>query len=103
MSTPDQQIHPHATGRAAQTVEQHQEPQDLVFYSGWVGIQIVLNTRLRLPELTQRRRPVLPVRAAELDLARGARDPVPVQGGEPVQEGEALPWLVLTDLYPPTL
>ncbi|KAI0653510.1 glutathione S-transferase C-terminal-like protein [Cubamyces menziesii] len=35
MSVPDQHIYPHATARAAQTVEQHQEPQDLVFYSGW--------------------------------------------------------------------
>ncbi|KAI0359623.1 glutathione S-transferase C-terminal-like protein [Trametes cingulata] len=32
---PDQYIHPHATGLAAKTVEKHQEPQDLVFYSGW--------------------------------------------------------------------
>ncbi|TBU39043.1 glutathione-S-transferase [Dichomitus squalens] len=35
MGLPDEQIHPIATGRAAQTVEQHQESQDLVFYSGW--------------------------------------------------------------------
>jgi len=32
---PDQHIHPVATGAAAKTVEKHQEPQDLVFYSGW--------------------------------------------------------------------
>ncbi|KAI0629001.1 glutathione-S-transferase [Trametes polyzona] len=31
----DGHIFPHATGFAAKTVEQHQEPQDLVFYSGW--------------------------------------------------------------------
>ena len=36
MSNPDQNIFPHATGVAAKTVERHQEPQDLVFYSGWV-------------------------------------------------------------------
>ncbi|EJF57534.1 glutathione-S-transferase [Dichomitus squalens LYAD-421 SS1] len=35
MGVPDEQIHPVATGRAAQTVKQHQESQDLVFYSGW--------------------------------------------------------------------
>ncbi|KAI0753111.1 glutathione-S-transferase [Daedaleopsis nitida] len=35
MGLPDEHIHPHATGRAAQTVQQHQEPQELVFYSGW--------------------------------------------------------------------
>ncbi|KAI0770941.1 glutathione S-transferase C-terminal-like protein [Trametes elegans] len=35
MSEPHAHIYPHATGRAATTVEQHQEPQDLVFYAGW--------------------------------------------------------------------
>ncbi|OBZ69936.1 Glutathione S-transferase omega-1 [Grifola frondosa] len=35
MSAAEQKIHPHATGLAAKTVEAHQEPQDLVFYSGW--------------------------------------------------------------------
>ncbi|KAI0079303.1 glutathione-S-transferase [Panus rudis PR-1116 ss-1] len=35
MSIPDQQIHPVATGRAAETVAQHQDPQELIFYSGW--------------------------------------------------------------------
>ncbi|KAF8119757.1 glutathione S-transferase [Boletus edulis] len=32
---PDEKIHPVATGRAAETVAQHQDPQDLVFWSGW--------------------------------------------------------------------
>jgi len=32
---PDADIFPHATGEALKTVEQHQEPQDLVFWSGW--------------------------------------------------------------------
>ena len=36
MGLPDENIHPHATGRAATTVAEHQEPQDLIFYSGWV-------------------------------------------------------------------
>ena len=31
---PDAQIHPVATGEAIKTVEAHQDPQDLVFYSG---------------------------------------------------------------------
>ncbi|EJC99033.1 uncharacterized protein FOMMEDRAFT_136787 [Fomitiporia mediterranea MF3/22] len=35
MSIPDEHIQPHATGAAAKTVEQHQEPQEVVFYSGW--------------------------------------------------------------------
>ena len=38
---PDQHIHPVATGAAAKTVEKHQEPQDLVFYSGWVSQRII--------------------------------------------------------------
>ena len=33
---PDQKIFPHATGKAAETVAKHQDPQDLVFYAGWV-------------------------------------------------------------------
>ncbi|KAN0081428.1 Glutathione S-transferase, C-terminal-like protein [Tylopilus felleus] len=32
---PDEDIHPVATGPAAQTVAEHQDPQDLVFWSGW--------------------------------------------------------------------
>lgn len=39
MGIPDEQIHPSATGAAANTVEQHQDPQDLVFYAGWVRIK----------------------------------------------------------------
>ncbi|KAF8806588.1 glutathione-S-transferase [Phlegmacium glaucopus] len=35
MSIPDAEIFPHATGAAEQIVAEHQEPQDLVFYSGW--------------------------------------------------------------------
>ncbi|THH07264.1 hypothetical protein EW145_g3494 [Phellinidium pouzarii] len=35
MLTPDQRIYPHATGLAAKTVEKRQDPQELVFYSGW--------------------------------------------------------------------
>lgn len=38
MSMPDEHIHPSATGLAAQTVEKHQEPQEIVFYAGWVSI-----------------------------------------------------------------
>ncbi|PSR72646.1 hypothetical protein PHLCEN_2v11481 [Hermanssonia centrifuga] len=38
MSMPDEKIFPHATGFAAKTVEDHQQPQDLVFYSGWVRV-----------------------------------------------------------------
>ena len=34
MPMPDAQIHPVATGKAIKTVEAHQDPQDLVFYSG---------------------------------------------------------------------
>jgi glutathione S-transferase len=35
MPIPDADIHPVATGPAIKVVEAHQEPQDLVFYSGW--------------------------------------------------------------------
>ncbi|EGN92742.1 hypothetical protein SERLA73DRAFT_190579 [Serpula lacrymans var. lacrymans S7.3] len=35
MGIPDEKIHPVATGVAIKTVEKHQEPQELVFYSGW--------------------------------------------------------------------
>ncbi|TFK44944.1 glutathione-S-transferase [Crucibulum laeve] len=35
MGIPDEQIFPHATGAAEKTVADHQEPQELVFYSGW--------------------------------------------------------------------
>ncbi|KDR75637.1 hypothetical protein GALMADRAFT_156618 [Galerina marginata CBS 339.88] len=35
MGIPDEQIYPHATAAAAQTVAKHQEPQDLIFYAGW--------------------------------------------------------------------
>ena len=36
MSMPDAKIFPRATGAAELVVAQHQETQDLVFYSGWV-------------------------------------------------------------------
>ncbi|KXN87456.1 Glutathione S-transferase omega-1 [Leucoagaricus sp. SymC.cos] len=35
MSVPDAQIHPYATGAAAETVAKHQDPQELVFWAGW--------------------------------------------------------------------
>ncbi|KAI9062367.1 glutathione transferase omega class [Trametes sanguinea] len=34
-SSEDHGIHPVATGRAAETVQQHAQPQDLVLYAGW--------------------------------------------------------------------
>ena len=37
MSPSDVQIFPHATGAAAHVVAQHQDPQELVFYCGWVS------------------------------------------------------------------
>lgn len=33
---PDEDFYPAATGRAAETVTQHQDEQNLVFWSGWV-------------------------------------------------------------------
>jgi glutathione S-transferase len=33
----DENIHPHATGLAAKTVEAHQDKQNFVFWSGWVS------------------------------------------------------------------
>lgn len=38
MSVPDVQIFPHATGQAIKTVEAHQDPQELIFYAGWVRV-----------------------------------------------------------------
>ncbi|KII95625.1 hypothetical protein PLICRDRAFT_97369 [Plicaturopsis crispa FD-325 SS-3] len=35
MSTPDRNIFPHATGAAAATVKNHEQPADLVYYAGW--------------------------------------------------------------------
>ncbi|EMD33587.1 hypothetical protein CERSUDRAFT_159757 [Gelatoporia subvermispora B] len=35
MSTPNGEVHPVATGPAAETVAKHQDPQDLVFYCAW--------------------------------------------------------------------
>ncbi|KIP04096.1 hypothetical protein PHLGIDRAFT_76517 [Phlebiopsis gigantea 11061_1 CR5-6] len=35
MAIPDEQIFPHATGAAAETVQKHQQPQDVIFYAGW--------------------------------------------------------------------
>ncbi|KAF8884868.1 glutathione-S-transferase [Mucidula mucida] len=40
MSMPDEHIHPCATERAAQTVAEHQQPQKLVFWSGWVSAHL---------------------------------------------------------------
>ena len=37
MSIPDEKIYPEATGEAAKVVALHQDPQELVFYSGWVS------------------------------------------------------------------
>lgn len=34
MPMPDAQIHPSATGKAKEIVDKHQDPQELVFYSG---------------------------------------------------------------------
>lgn len=36
MSMPDAKIFPHATGAAELVVARHKEPQDVVFYGGWV-------------------------------------------------------------------
>ena len=36
MAIADADLFPHATGEAAKTVAKHTEPQELVFYAGWV-------------------------------------------------------------------
>ena len=36
MGYPDEDVYPTATGRALETVKQHEGPQDLVFWAGWV-------------------------------------------------------------------
>ncbi|TFK50941.1 glutathione-S-transferase [Heliocybe sulcata] len=38
MSVPDAQIHPHATGPAALTAAKHQDPRDIIFWTGWVPL-----------------------------------------------------------------
>jgi glutathione S-transferase len=48
MGMPDENIHPHATGAALETVNAHQEPQDIVFWSGWC----VCDTPERLMKLS---------------------------------------------------
>jgi len=35
MATPDQNVHPHASGAAEKTVRDHQDPQELVLYGSW--------------------------------------------------------------------
>lgn len=35
MGLPDEHIHPHATGKAANTVAAHKDPQPVTFYAGW--------------------------------------------------------------------
>lgn len=54
MGIPDEQIFPHATGAAARTVEQHQEPQELIFYAGWVRIPLYMDV-LRSSQLESSR------------------------------------------------
>ncbi|KAH9917095.1 glutathione-S-transferase [Epithele typhae] len=49
MSVPDVKIFPHATGLASKTISEHQDKQDLVFYSGWV-CPYVQRTRIVLEE-----------------------------------------------------
>lgn len=36
MGIPEENIYPHATGPAEHLVAKHQEPQELIFYAGWV-------------------------------------------------------------------
>jgi glutathione S-transferase len=35
---PDENVHPTATGLAKKTVDSHQDPQDIVFWSAWVSL-----------------------------------------------------------------
>ena len=48
-SIPDEQIHPHATGAAAKTVEDHQKPCDLLFHGSWFCPYVQARHRLSLP------------------------------------------------------
>ena len=88
MGVPDEQIHPVATGEAAKTVAKHEGAQDLVFYAGWVSFTSRSSLQV---DLTQSTWTVLSLCAKDMDYIGRARHPVPIQGGKPLQEGEALP------------
>ena len=83
MAVPDAQIYPHATGAAAEVVKLHQEPQDLVFWAGWVGA--LFRSPSIFVELTGglewRLLLVLPICPASLDRSRGEGNPLSVQRG----------------------
>ncbi len=64
MSNDGNYIYSHATGLAAKTVEQHEAPQDLVFYAGWVSGYPSNSTLVPLTPFSA----VLPIRATLLDL-----------------------------------
>lgn len=78
-------IFPHATGAALATAEAHKDPQDLIFYSGWVRY-------VRYPLANQFRAPaVLPVQPESLGDVGGEGYSISVPGSQPVQEGATLP------------
>jgi glutathione S-transferase len=72
MPIPDEQIFPHATGNAISTVEAHKEPQELIFYSGWVRRSTSFEVYLK-PTVA-----VLPVCPKELDYFGRERHPLPI-------------------------
>lgn len=53
MPMPDASIHPTATGKAKQTVDEHQAPQDLIFYSGETLVTGTMRLRLSCMQQVQ--------------------------------------------------
>ena len=84
MSIPDEQIFPYATGAAAETVEKHQQPQDVIFYAGWVR---TMRTEIAIAVTKQSitvYNIVLSVCSADMDIPRRERDPISVQRSQPL-------------------
>ncbi|AFR98466.2 glutathione S-transferase [Cryptococcus neoformans var. grubii H99] len=108
MPMPDEHIHPTATGLAKKIVDAHQDPQDLVFWSGWF---CPFNQRIWIA-LEERKIPyqyheVNPYKKEETFLKLNPLGLVPTleiktaQGSKALYESDVLAEF-LEDLYPPS-
>lgn len=99
---PDAQIHPVATGEAIKTVEAHQDPQDLVFYSGWF-CPFVQRVWIALEEkgIPYQYKEENPYHKDEEFLRVSPRGLVPAvtYGGKPINESQVI-LEFLEDAYP---
>lgn len=81
------QIHPYATGPAAETVKNHQDDCELVFYGGWVRDLLLLPARSDLIRYSPFPiETVLPVYPEVLDSPRRTRNTVQIRRDQPVQQ-----------------